>query len=413
MRGRRALAAALAAALLSPAALAAPAAEDERPRLAGSEVPAPKRRKLVLPEYPDEAKNRGVRGIVLVELVIERDGRVGEARVLRSIPLLDEAALQAVRQWEYEVTRVEGQPVRVLISVPITFSLKLPDVTRQEGVPELRSGVVPAFPEGGAGSATVEAEVTLDAEGKVSEILVTRGESPWTDAVVKALRTWAFQPESSGAVVSFKLRAQFRRGSGNEEPRVELDLSSPRVSETVEPPTVPAAVVPAPSTPAATAPAAPGPSPTPAAPPIEVIRVPPRAAPPEPQPSPAGAPAAAAPAAATPAAPPTRASEPGVSAVRDVSLAVGVPDLTGGRRPVVPPVARMTGATGTVVVEFSVATSGATHLGRVDGPELLREAAQQMVASWVFRRTSTERLFLTARVEFGQNEARATVSPAQ
>jgi hypothetical protein len=36
-----------------------------------------------------------------------------------------------------------------------------------------------------------------------------------------------------------------------------------------------------------------------------------------------------------------------------------------------------------------------------------------MVASWVFRRTSTERLFLTARVEFGQSEARATVSPAQ
>ncbi len=410
MRARRALAAALGAALLTPAALAAPAAEDERPRLAGSEVPAPKRRKLVLPDYPAEAKDRGVRGIVLVELVIERDGQVGEARVLRSIPLLDEAALKAVRQWEYEVTRVEGRPVRVLITVPITFSLKLPDVTRQEGVPELRSGVAPAFPEGEVARATVEAEVTLDAEGKVSEILVTRGESPWTDALVKALRTWAFRPEGSGAVVSFKLRAEFRRGSGSEESHISLDLSSPRVSETVEPPTVPAAVVPAPSAPTAAATAVPEPRPTPAAPPIEVVRVPPRPVPPEPQPAPSGDPAAPAAAAAAPV---PRTSEPGISAVRDVSLTAGVPDLTGGRRPVVPPVARMTAATGTVVVEFSVATSGATHLGRVEGPELLREAAQQMVASWVFRRTSTERLFLTARVEFGQTEARATVSPAQ
>jgi outer membrane biosynthesis protein TonB len=210
--------------------------------------------------------------------------------------------------------------------------------------------------------------------------------------------------------VSFKLRAEFRRGSGSEPSHVALDLSAPRVSETVEPPTVPAAVVPAPSAPAAAAPAEPEPRPTPAAPPIEVIRVPPRPVPPEPQATPSGSPAAP----AGDAAPPVpRASEPGISAVRDVSLAAGVPDLAGGRRPVVPPLARMAAATGAVLVEFSVGTSGATHLGRVEGPELLREAAQQMVASWVFRRTSTERLFLTARVEFGQNEARATVAPAQ
>lgn len=436
MRSRPALAAALAAALLAPAgasagtrspaqppddprvqppdeppAQAAPANEAERPRAAGSEVPAPKRKKLILPEYPQEAKNRGVRGIVLVELVIERDGRVGEARVLRGIPLLDEAALLAVRQWEYEVTKVGGQPVRVLLSVPITFSLKLPEVTRQEGVPELRSGVVPAFPAGGGSRATVEAELTLDAEGKVTEILVTRGDSPWTDEVFRALRTWVFQPEHSGAVVSFKLRADFRRGAGPDDSRVQLELSSPRVTETIEPPSVPAAAVPAPSAPGPAEEAA-APS-RPAEPPVEVLRVPLR-----PQPAPAATPEPGAPAdagaplpAPTPAPTPSPA-QPGVSAVRDVSLGPGVPDLTAGRRPLVPPLLRMARETGSVRVEFSVGTSGATQVGQVEGPEPLHEAARQMVASWVFRRISTERLFLTASVQYGDAMASAVVTLA-
>ena len=422
MRARPALAAALAAALLAPAggtgaqAPAAPAAGDERPLAAGSEVPAPKRKKLVLPQYPEEAKSRGVRGIVLVELLIERDGRVGEARVLRGLPLLDEAALAAVRQWEYEVTRVGGQPVRVLLTVPITFSLKLPDVTRQEGVPELRSGAVPAFPEGGGPRATVEAELTLDAEGKVTEILVTRGDSPWTDEVFKALRTWVFQPDGGGAVVSFKLRAEFRRGSGPDDSRVELALSSPHVSATVEPTSVPAAAVPAPSAPSPAEAAAPAPEPRPSQPPVEVVRVPLRLQPANAAP-PAGPPSATAP--AGPAAPAAAAvpaasapAQPGVSAVRDVSLAAGVPDLTAGRRPVAPPLLRMARQSGAVVVQFSVGTSGATQVGKVEGPEELHEAARQMVATWVFRRTSTERLFLTATVQYGDATSSASVALA-
>ena len=100
--------------------------------------------------------------------------------VVRSVPPFDEAATAAVRQWEYEVTRVDGKPVPVRLTVPITFALRLPPMTRASGVPELRLGASPALPPEpwSRRDATVIAEVTLDAEGQVADALVTAGESP-------------------------------------------------------------------------------------------------------------------------------------------------------------------------------------------------------------------------------------------
>jgi outer membrane biosynthesis protein TonB len=99
--------------------------------------------------------------------------------------------------------------------------------------------------------------------------------------------------------------------------------------------------------------------------------------------------------------------------VRDVSLGAGVPDLVKGRRPVVPPVARMATAGGDVTVAFSVDAAGASSVQKVDGPDLLKEAARQAVASWSFRRTSADRLFLTAVFNFQGDQARADVKRAE
>ena len=112
-------------------------------------VAAPKRTKTVPPVYPPEAQARGQRGIVIVELVIDTQGKVSSAQVMRSIPPFDEAALAAVRQWEYEVTKVDGKPVSVKLTVPITFAMKMPEIaSRQEGIPELRAGAFPPLPPG-------------------------------------------------------------------------------------------------------------------------------------------------------------------------------------------------------------------------------------------------------------------------
>lgn len=73
------------------------------------------------PVRPEPAERAGVRGIVILEVTIDVDGTVKDARVLRSIPMLDSAALEAVRQWRYEPTTIDGKPVPVLMTVSVSF----------------------------------------------------------------------------------------------------------------------------------------------------------------------------------------------------------------------------------------------------------------------------------------------------
>lgn len=72
---------------------------------------APRRIHRVDAEYPETARAANVKGIVIVEINVGVDGTVNKVRVLRSIPLLDDAAVAAVRQWRYDPARRHGQPV--------------------------------------------------------------------------------------------------------------------------------------------------------------------------------------------------------------------------------------------------------------------------------------------------------------
>ena len=76
--------------------------------------------------YPAEALAARIQGVVILEAVIGVDGRVNDARVLRSIPLLDQAAVDAVRQWEYTPTLLNGVPTPVIMTVTVNFSMTLP-----------------------------------------------------------------------------------------------------------------------------------------------------------------------------------------------------------------------------------------------------------------------------------------------
>ena len=88
----------------------------------GGDIKAPKKIKDVKPEYPPVAREAGVAGIVIIEARIAPDGSVEEAHVLKSIPLLDQAALDAVTQWRFEPTLLNGQPVPIIMTVTINFS---------------------------------------------------------------------------------------------------------------------------------------------------------------------------------------------------------------------------------------------------------------------------------------------------
>lgn len=110
-------------------------------------------------------------------------------------------------------------------------------------------------------------------------------------------------------------------------------------------------------------------------------------------------------------APPPLPPENGISAIRGVELEPGVPDLTRGRRPVSPPLARMAGANGVVEVDFSVSAGGVTSVQRADGPEVFQAAATGAVESWFFRRTRADRAYLTAVFTYEDDLASAIVRP--
>ena len=82
----------------------------------------PTKVKDVRPAYPEEAASANVQGVVILEATIDTTGRVSHARVLRSIPLLDQAAVDAVRQWEYTPTYLNGMAVPVIMTISINFS---------------------------------------------------------------------------------------------------------------------------------------------------------------------------------------------------------------------------------------------------------------------------------------------------
>jgi protein TonB len=99
-------------------------AGSARPLRVGGNISAPTKIKNVNPVYPDEAKDAKVQGVVIIETRVEADGTVGEAHILKSIPMLDEAALEAVRQWEFMPTHLNGQPVPVIMTVTVNFTLQ-------------------------------------------------------------------------------------------------------------------------------------------------------------------------------------------------------------------------------------------------------------------------------------------------
>lgn len=98
-------------------------APGEGPVPVGASVPRPRKTKHVPPAYPPEALASGRHGLVILEIVIGENGRVRDVRVLRSVSMLDTAAIDAVRQWEYVPTIYDRRPIEVVLTVPIVFEL--------------------------------------------------------------------------------------------------------------------------------------------------------------------------------------------------------------------------------------------------------------------------------------------------
>jgi TonB family protein len=97
--------------------------EGDAVRAIGSIRP-PRLIKEVAPVYPPAATQARVEGVVILEAQTDIYGRVMNVKILRSIPLLDQAAVDAVRQWVYEPAIIDGKPRSIIFTVTVRFGLK-------------------------------------------------------------------------------------------------------------------------------------------------------------------------------------------------------------------------------------------------------------------------------------------------
>lgn len=94
------------------------------PRRPGGNIREPKKIHDVAPVYPAFAINARKQGTVILEVVIDESGAVSRVRVLRSEPLLDDAAIEAVKRWRYTPTLLNNVPIPILMTVTVRFTLQ-------------------------------------------------------------------------------------------------------------------------------------------------------------------------------------------------------------------------------------------------------------------------------------------------
>jgi TonB family protein len=184
--------------------------EGDAVRAVGGIKP-PKLVRQVDPVYPEAARKAGVEGLVILEAKTDEEGRVIDVRVLRSVPVLDQAAIDAVKQWVYEPMLIDGKPRKVVFTVTARFALKdgpkpgIPDefaagAVKAEGdikPPKLVKEVLPVYPRE-AQQTRVQGVVILgvrtDEQGRVVDAKVLRSIPLLDQAAIDAVRQWVYEP---------------------------------------------------------------------------------------------------------------------------------------------------------------------------------------------------------------------------
>jgi TonB family protein len=99
--------------------------DDPQPPRPGRDITPPKLKKEVKPQYTERAKQEKIEGEVLMDCVVKADGTVGDITIARSLhPDLDQAAIDAAKQWEFEPATRNGKPVAVMVTIAMSFTLK-------------------------------------------------------------------------------------------------------------------------------------------------------------------------------------------------------------------------------------------------------------------------------------------------
>ncbi len=185
---------------------------------ATGDIKPPKLLKVVNPVYPEIARQSQVEGVVIIEATTDPSGRVANAKVLRSIPLLDQAAVDAVKQWVYEPIKVKGKPIGIVFTVTVAFRLKdkadkgkvvslsvddeefAKGAVKVEGEikpPKLVKEAAPVYPlkaKQGRVEGIVILAVRIETSGRVKAVKVLRSIPVLDQAAVDAVKQWEYEP---------------------------------------------------------------------------------------------------------------------------------------------------------------------------------------------------------------------------
>lgn len=243
--------------------------EKEKKKSAKKDVKPPKLIKKVEPVYPEEARKAGIEGSVTLEATTDDRGRVQKVKVLKSIPELEQAAVDAVKQWIYEPMIIDGKPKGIVFTTTCRFSLdsesngkaievdKGIDVGKgiEVGVtgkdqkpavravgdikpPKLIKKVEPVYPDDARKAeiqGVVIVEATTDVYGRVVDTKVLRSIPELDQSTIDAIEQWVYEPmilDGEPRGVMFTVTCTFKLA---EPVRAVGDIEPPKLIKKVEP----------------------------------------------------------------------------------------------------------------------------------------------------------------------------------
>jgi TonB family protein len=181
----------------------------------------------VTPVYPPIAKTAHISGTVVLHAIIGKDGTVQELQYISGPPLLMKSAMDAVRQWKYKPTMINGNPVNVDTTVTVIFTLggsnaevpnpAAPETPATSPLPRDSVRSAPAIAHSAPIYPTdakekhiegiVVLRATISESGSVKKLEIESGPPELTDAAMDAVRRWQFSPlEVNGTQVETQRR---------------------------------------------------------------------------------------------------------------------------------------------------------------------------------------------------------------
>jgi TonB family protein len=169
--------------------------------LTGMTFAGPKLIRQVQAAYPAEAKQAGITGTVRLEAIIGSDGKVANVRALLGNPMFVRAAVEAVRQWQYEPVLFDGEPVAMITSIMMNFAWPAaitiedhPGSTDGMRLVHTVNAIYPPEAKKNGVTGRVHMQALIGKDGAVASVRTLEGDPALAAAAEEAVKQWRCTP---------------------------------------------------------------------------------------------------------------------------------------------------------------------------------------------------------------------------